>query len=67
MTERLHLDDSYVLDFEARVLACREAGDGLALAELDLADLGRIRTKLPSLANRRSDAYRWPGSVESHA
>jgi deaminated glutathione amidase len=29
-------------------------------AELDRARLGEIRAKLPSLANRQPDAYRWP-------
>jgi hypothetical protein len=30
------------------------------VAELDRARLRDIRAKLPSLANRRADAYRWP-------
>jgi predicted amidohydrolase len=32
-------------------------------AELDRARLQEIRTKLPSLANRRASAYRWPTRV----
>jgi predicted amidohydrolase len=32
-------------------------------AELDRARLQEIRTKLPSLANRRAHAYRWPTPV----
>jgi predicted amidohydrolase len=33
------------------------------LADLDFDRLRGIRTKLPSLANRRPSAYRWPGEV----
>ena len=29
-------------------------------ADLDLDAQGQVREKLPSLANRRPDAYRWP-------
>jgi predicted amidohydrolase len=32
-------------------------------AELDRARLQDIRTKLPSLKNRRPDAYKWPARV----
>jgi deaminated glutathione amidase len=32
-------------------------------ADLDRARLQEIRTKLPSLANRQPDAYRWPARV----
>jgi predicted amidohydrolase len=32
-------------------------------AELDHARLQDIRTKLPSLKNRRPDAYKWPARV----
>jgi predicted amidohydrolase len=32
-------------------------------AELDRGRLQEIRTKLPSLANRQADAYRWPTQV----
>jgi predicted amidohydrolase len=35
-------------------------GEGHAIAELDLAELERVRERVPSLANRRADAYRWP-------
>jgi predicted amidohydrolase len=34
-------------------------------AELDLELQDRIRAKLPSLANRRPEAYRWPEAVEA--
>jgi predicted amidohydrolase len=36
-------------------------------AELDLAAQERIRERLPSLAHRRPQAYRWPQLVEAHA
>jgi predicted amidohydrolase len=32
-------------------------------ADLDLASQERIRRSLPSLANRRPEAYRWPEGV----
>jgi predicted amidohydrolase len=35
------------------------------LAELDFDRLRGIRTKLPSLANRRAGAYRWPTEVRA--
>jgi deaminated glutathione amidase len=35
------------------------------LADLDFDRLRGIRTKLPSLANRRPNAYRWPGEVHA--
>ncbi|MEA2368288.1 MAG: hypothetical protein QOH38_1006, partial [Thermoleophilaceae bacterium] len=34
-------------------------------ADLDLERQERVRSELPSLANRVPDAYRWP--VEAHA
>jgi predicted amidohydrolase len=40
-------------------------GDGFAIAELDLEGLERVRSSLPSLANRRQSAYRWPERVEA--
>ena len=36
-------------------------------AELDLAAQDRTREELPSLANRRPQAYRWPQLLEAHA
>ena len=35
--------------------------------ELDLAAQDRTREQLPSLASRRSQAYRWPQLMEAHA
>jgi len=42
-------------------------GEGLAAADLDFAELERIRAELPSLANRRPEAYRWPQLAEASA
>ena len=36
-------------------------------ADLDLAAQERVRESLPSLANRRPEAYAWPQLVEAHA
>lgn len=51
---------SMIVDPWGRTLAVVEAGDGHACADLDLAELRRVRESLPSLANRRGDAYEWP-------
>ena len=45
------------------VLAQAPDGEGHIVAELDLARQQEIRARLPSLANRRPDAYRWPGEA----
>ena len=39
-------------------------GDGVAVADLDLAAIAAVRAKLPSLANRQPQAYPWPASVD---
>ena len=54
---------SMLVDPWGRVLAAVEAGEGHACADFDLAELRRVRESLPSLANRRADAYEW--SVEA--
>lgn len=52
-----------VVDPWGRVLAdAGPEGDGLAVAELDLAELTRVRDRLPSLTNRRPEAYPWPAT-----
>ncbi|MDX6586337.1 MAG: deaminated glutathione amidase [Solirubrobacterales bacterium] len=51
---------SMLVDPWGRVLAAVEDGEGQACADLDLAELRRVRESLPSLANRRADAYEWP-------
>ena len=54
---------SMIVDPWGRVLAELPDGEGYAIADLDLAELRRVRESLPSLANRRPDAYRWPAEV----
>ncbi len=51
---------SAIVDPWGTVLALLSAGEGFAVAELDLTEQGRLREALPSLANRRSDSYAWP-------
>jgi predicted amidohydrolase len=42
------------------VLAQAPDEETVISAELDRARLRSVREKLPSLANRQADAYRWP-------
>jgi predicted amidohydrolase len=56
---------SMIVDPWGVVLAVAPDGDGVATAELDLAAQERVRRSLPSLANRRPRAYRWPDLVEA--
>jgi predicted amidohydrolase len=51
---------SMIVDPWGVVLAQAPDSDGVILAELDLARQLEIRASLPSLANRRPEAYRWP-------
>lgn len=51
---------SMIVDPWGRVLAEAPGGECFACAELDRAELERVRASLPALANRRADAYRWP-------
>jgi predicted amidohydrolase len=51
---------STIVDPWGVVLATAPDGEGFAAAELDLAAQDRVREALPSLANRRPGAYRWP-------
>ncbi len=51
---------SLVVDPWGTVLAQAPDEETVIVAELDRARLAGIRAKLPSLANRRADAYRWP-------
>ncbi len=54
---------SMIVDPWGVVLAQAPDGEGHIVAELDLAAQGEIRAQLPSLANRRPSAYRWPAEV----
>jgi predicted amidohydrolase len=51
---------SMIVDPWGVVLAQAPDSDGVILAELDLPRQLEIRASLPSLANRRPEAYRWP-------
>jgi predicted amidohydrolase len=54
---------SAIVDPWGIVLAEAPDDETVISAELDRAHLADIRTKLPSLANRQPDAYRWPTRV----
>lgn len=54
---------SMIVDPWGTVLAQAADGDGVVLGELDPGRLRAIRSSLPSLANRRPDAYAWPSAV----
>jgi predicted amidohydrolase len=56
---------SMIVDPWGIVLAQAPDGEGHAIAELDLERQQEIRAKLPSLANRRPQAYRWPEAVRA--
>jgi predicted amidohydrolase len=51
---------SLVVDPWGTVLAQAPDEETVVVAEIDRARLLDIRAKLPSLANRQADAYRWP-------
>jgi deaminated glutathione amidase len=58
---------SAIVDPWGRVLATAPEGECFVAADLDLAAQERVREQLPSLANRRGQAYRWPQLLEAHA
>jgi deaminated glutathione amidase len=51
---------SMIVDPWGITLSVAPDSECFAVAELDLAAQDRIREKLPALANRKPDAYRWP-------
>ncbi len=55
---------SMIVDPWGLVLGQAPDEECLITAELDLEAQGRIRATLPSLANRRPEAYRWPEAEE---
>ena len=57
---------SAIVDPWGIVLATAPDGEGFAAADLDFAAQNRVRDSLPSLANRRPDAYVWPQPTESN-
>jgi predicted amidohydrolase len=54
---------SLIVDPWGVVLAQAADEETVITAELDRAHLADIRAKLPSLANRQANAYRWPAAV----
>jgi predicted amidohydrolase len=58
---------SAIVDPWGVVLATAPDEECFVAADLDLAAQDRVRDALPSLANRRPDAYAWPQLTEVHA
>ncbi len=58
---------SAIVDPWGVVLATAPDEETFVAAELDLAAQERTREQLPSLANRRPQAYAWPQLQEAHA
>jgi deaminated glutathione amidase len=56
---------SMIVDPWGLVLALSPDEEGFVAVELDLEAQDRVREKLPSLANRRPEAYRWPEVLEA--
>jgi deaminated glutathione amidase len=56
---------SMIVDPWGVVLATAPDAETFIVAELDLDRQDDIRRSLPSLANRRPDAYRWPSEVHA--
>lgn len=57
---------SMIVDPWGRILDQVAEGEGHAIAELDPAEIERVRFQIPSLRNRRADAYHWPEGVLAH-
>jgi deaminated glutathione amidase len=58
---------SEIVDPWGVVLATAPDEECFVAAELDLAAQEQVRESLPSLANRRPQAYAWPQLMEAHA
>ena len=58
---------SAIVDPWGTVLASAPDGECFVAADLDLAAQDEVRESLPSLANRRPEAYVWPQLLEAHA
>jgi predicted amidohydrolase len=58
---------SSIVDPWGTVLATAPDGEGFVVADLDLSAQEELRESLPSLANRRPEAYQWPQLLEMHA
>jgi predicted amidohydrolase len=58
---------SSIVDPWGTVLAAAPDAECFVAADLDLSRQDEVRESLPSLANRRPDAYIWPQLQEMHA
>lgn len=58
---------SMIVDPWGLVLALAPDAEGHVIADLDLARQADVRTRLPSLANRRPRAYVWPAAERHEA
>ena len=58
---------SAIVDPWGELLVTAPDGECFVAADLDLAAQDRVRHSLPSLANRRPEAYVWPQLQEMHA
>jgi predicted amidohydrolase len=58
---------SMIVDPWGAILAEAQDGEGFVAADLDLEAESRVRATLPSLANRRPKAYRWPEEMLAEA
>jgi predicted amidohydrolase len=56
---------STIVDPWGVVLARAPDGEAAIVADLDFAAQDAVRARLPALAHRRADAYRWPGEVHA--
>jgi predicted amidohydrolase len=56
---------SMIVDPWGIPLAIAPDGEGVVVAELDTQGQERVRSSLPSLANRRPEAYAWPELAEA--
>jgi predicted amidohydrolase len=56
---------SMIVDPWGLVLAQAPDGEGHIVADLDLERQREIRARLPALANRREEVYRWPREVRA--
>jgi predicted amidohydrolase len=58
---------SAIVDPWGKVLAIAPEDECFLAADLDLGEQDRVREQLPSLANRRPQAYAWPQLAEARA
>lgn len=58
---------SIIVDPWGTVLATAQDGVSIAMATLDADRVSAVRRQIPSLANRRPEAYRWPDDAMAMA